>query len=389
MSTGEGRSEDLLKNLEPDTNPERVERWLGRLHRRMRRRRTARLALGGATLAASLALAGLYVVRQGHRAATAEHTAASPAASATPLVLADGSTIERFGDARVVVAHVAPDRVGVRLDYGRIVATVVHRPGREFVVTAGAFEIAVVGTRFQVVRIDKRLTVSVERGQVRVRSTDGSTRELRAGEVAEFAEPAVTPSSSAAAPPETVSDLADEAARTVPRGVPASPAQPATLGSSAARSWRSLANDGVYDEAYRRLEQGEPVGDTVEDLLLAADAARLSGHADRALPHLSRIVSAHSSDARAPMAAYTRGLILLGLGSPGPAAASFDRARAMGAQGSLRENALARAVEAHSRAGNAAAAATLAREYVDMYPQGRWLASVRQHGRLEESASGR
>jgi transmembrane sensor len=126
------------------------------------------------------------------------------------------------------------------------------------------------------------------------------------------------------------------------------------------------------------------VHDNVDDLLLAADAARLSGHPARALPYLNRVLERHAHDDRAPMAAFTRGRILMTLGQPGEAGESFDRAMTLGAQGSLHENALARAVEAYSRAGNTTRAAKLAQSYAERYPEGRWRAAVRAHGGVDE-----
>jgi len=134
------------------------------------------------------------------------------------------------------------------------------------------------------------------------------------------------------------------------------------------------------------IERGgsKAVRDEVADLLLAADAARLSGHPAAALPFLSRVLASHSRDARAPMAAFTKGRLLLNLGRAAEGAAAFERALALGAQGSLRENALARAVESRGRAGDGARAASLAQDYVREYPRGRWLASVRAYGGLDE-----
>ena len=68
-------------------------------------------------------------------------------------------------------------------------------------------------------------------------------------------------------------------------------------------------------------------GDTVEDLLVAADVARLSDHPSEALPYLQRILREHPRDERAPMAAFTLGRTLSGLGRTQEAMNMFGRVR--------------------------------------------------------------
>ena len=90
------------------------------------------------------------------------------------------------------------------------------------------------------------------------------------------------------------------------------------------------------------------------DLLLAGDVARLSGHAAAAVAPLSRAVTLHPGDPRAPLAAFTLGRVHLeDLGAPRDAAIAFARARELAPDGPLAEDALAREVEAWSRAGEA------------------------------------
>ena len=70
------------------------------------------------------------------------------------------------------------------------------------------------------------------------------------------------------------------------------------------------------------------VGSSAEDLMLAADAARLSNHPEQAVGYLRRVTSEHARDSRAPLSAFTLGRVLLSqLSRPGEAAEAF-RARA-------------------------------------------------------------
>jgi transmembrane sensor len=148
-------------------------------------------------------------------------------------------------------------------------------------------------------------------------------------------------------------------------------------------SWRDLAHDGEYDRAYAALQHTGPVRDQTEELLLAADVARLSHHPMDALAPLRQVVRDHARDPRASLAAFTLGRVLLDeLGRPAEAAASFGDAVRLAPDGPMTEDAIAREVEALSRAGDPAAH-QLAEDYVARYPQGRKLRSVRRFGGLE------
>src|SRR5262249_2478998 len=143
----------------------------------------------------------------------------------------------------------------------------------------------------------------------------------------------------------------------------AQPAIPAPAESAAARavaatqnhsSWRALAEDGNYAAALTRLnaEGTNAVRNTPEDLLLAADRARLGGRPERAVAPLQRILSDHAFDSRAPLAAFTLGRTLLEqLGRPREAAQAFSTARRLDRARALTQDALAREVESWSRAG--------------------------------------
>jgi transmembrane sensor len=126
------------------------------------------------------------------------------------------------------------------------------------------------------------------------------------------------------------------------------------------------------------------VGDNPAELLLAADVARLSGHPAQAIPSLERVLAAHAADPRAPLAAFTLGRVNLEeLGRPGDAAPAFASVRRLEPRGLLAEDALAREVEAWSRASYDSRAHVAAVEYVRLYPAGHRLKSVRRFGGLE------
>jgi transmembrane sensor len=150
--------------------------------------------------------------------------------------------------------------------------------------------------------------------------------------------------------------------------------------------WRALAQDGNYAAALAEIDREGPksVRDLPEELLLAADAARLGGRPDRAVSFLERLVKRFPRDARAPLAEFTRGRTLLDqLGRPREAAQAFASARRLDSKGAMAEDALAREVEAWSRAGETELARERARDYLVRYPKGRRAAAVRRLGGID------
>ena len=111
--------------------------------------------------------------------------------------------------------------------------------------------------------------------------------------------------------------------------------------------------------------------------------ARLSDHPAEAVPYLQRILHDHARDERAPMAAFTLGRTLSGLGRTREAMALFARVRNDWPRSPLVEDALVREAEAASALGELAAAARLAAQYDRAYPDGRRRADVRRYARLE------
>jgi tetratricopeptide (TPR) repeat protein len=148
--------------------------------------------------------------------------------------------------------------------------------------------------------------------------------------------------------------------------------------------WRSLSQSGDYQGAYRLLANGTAVEDDSEALMDAADAARLSGHSEATLIYLQKLLQNHRDSPVAPLAAFTLGRVLLErLGEPAPAADAFALAVSLAPEGSLAQDALAREVEARSKAGHPDEAYECARLYVESYPQGPRLHAVQLYGGLQ------
>lgn len=383
----------MAKHVAPDWTPEReraVREGLGRAIVRRKRRQVVATAAAAVVLIVGALLVWSRAVGPDRSPAT---VAARSVALPPLLRFEDGSTVMAAApDARVEPVEVGPELVSTRLTAGTARFSVTPNPKRLFRVTARDVTVTVLGTIFTVGLEPGSVRVHVERGRVRVAWPAGE-RELAVNEEV------VVPSSDGlprrgaeelkGAPRESEPAIPVEA---LSADVPPSAdnAAPPVAHHNSERvhpvaSWRELAQDGDYANAYARMSSEGPsaVRDDPGDLLLAADVARLGGHPEKAVAPLSIVVSAHASDSRAPLAAFTLGRTLLDqLGRPREAAEAFAAARRLEPRGALAQDALAREVESWSRAGEATLAHERATDYVTRYPNGRRLAAVKRLGGL-------
>jgi transmembrane sensor len=306
-----------------------------------------------------IAVGGFALVRWQSAVPAAAPSASS--ASAVPNQPAAGGaaetvTVARLSSDTVLAPLLNRDGRGFALRAGGARFSVPHDPDHPFIVTAGDVTIEDLGTTFTVRYLTAdRLKIAVEEGHVRVRA-GGTDTEVPAAATLEV----------------PVSPAVDG---------PRTEQPPAAV---AASSWRPLAERGQYEEARRALRKAGPsaVRDDTADLLLAADAARLSGHPAEALPYLERVLRGHARDPRAGLAAFTLGRVLLDeLGRPSEAVAAFALVRSSG--GPLAEDALAREVEALSRAGDVTRSREQALLYRRLYPNGRRAKAVSRFGGLD------
>ena len=357
-----------LPRISPRWTEERGERVRAAVDRRTRRHRAFGRA-GVFTGAAGIAFVAALLIAprfSAHKDVVSGVTAkdspqvTAPLASGPSVVASSvpASTALLDPDSEVVPEPEAGVRA-VRLQKGAARFTVSHDETHPFRVRVGSAVIEDVGTIFTVRRLsDSSAEVAVDEGQVRVAAADGSF-EVRAGEQRTFN------TDSPAADALSERDHHEARAAAVP-------------------AWRPLAESGRYGEAYASMKNTgrAAVRDEAGELLLAADVARLSGHPADAVPYLERLLQSRAGDPRAGLAAFTLGRVELDdLGRPAEAAAAFERARKAG--GPLAEDALAREVEAFSRAGDTGRARSLAEEYEKRYPHGRRARSVAKFGGLE------
>lgn len=345
---------DAARRIEVGWTDDRLERNLAcvRERRGKRQRRTVLGAsLVGVAAAAAVTLFMTTTLRQ-----PAPQPVLAPSAAAAPknpkTTFADGSVALVAEGAELVVKSASAELVEAVLVSGAADFEVTRNPHRQFVVTAGPVLVRVVGTRFRVERNGERTRVAVSQGKVEV--LEGSLSSfLEAGESRFF------PTLAAVALPE--------------KDQPSSP-----LGARA--RFLELARGGEFKAAYQVLSQSPgAVGSGAEDLLLAADAARNSGHPQQAVGYLRRVTREHPSDSRAPLAAFTLGRVLLSqLNRPGEAAEAFAQARRLRPAGGLAEDALGREAEARAATGATVQARALAMAYLRQYPKGKHLPTMQR-----------
>ncbi len=342
----------------------RVEERIERATTKNRWPRAVAFSLAGVAAMAAVALAfwpqGSTQVRD--QVASLDTAARQRSASGPQLasLLGDGSQVQALTpETRWVLERAEHEHRALRLERGSARFKVTPSADRVVIVLAGPAELRVTEAVFRVAIASEAVTVSVEHGHVEVRVFDRSQR-LSAGDEASF------PLTPLAADEGRYGDGHAARGRAAPR-------------------WDVLARDGDYEQAYARLTQqgSRAVSDSPGELLLAADTARLTGHAARAVGYLEHFLGRYPTDPRAALTAFTLGRVhLQELGEPSKAAAAFALVRRLAPAGELAEDALAREVESWSRAGRAREALTLAEEYVRKYPSGRRLHMVRRLGGL-------
>jgi transmembrane sensor len=391
MLRWESELEEARQELAPQWNEDRAARlYAGTLQRK--RRSVVRTAATASIAALATVGALVIALQQPARVPSPPLSSVETGTrSGHTLRVADGSFARLIGErSELEVAHNSPARVELKLLSGQAHFEVVPNRMRSFVVEAQPYRVEVIGTSFDVERTADQVSVSVQRGKVRVYGPQGA-QDVVAGQVQRFArsaepiEPAQSEASPAPAPVAPAGAEAADAAE-VEAAEPVARARARTSKRSAKQlpEWRSLSRSGEYEAAFESLRRGQSVDDDPVALMDAADAARLSGHPQSAVKYLERVVRDHARSPVAPLAAFTLGRVYLDkLGHPERASQAFELARRLSPEGSLAQDALAREVEALSKGGNAQQAYLRAQQYLERYPNGRRVRAVQLYGGME------
>jgi hypothetical protein len=311
-------------------------------------------------------------------------------------------TVERGG--RLRLDAIDDTRVRLSLETGRM-TTAVRSPHHavEWMFLAGPYSVQVLGTELAIEwkPEESKLVVEVAHGVVRVKQDrDDEGVRVRAGERYEatvgkgfvvrprgqLADNGAAPVAPAEVEPAIAPSVepAVEPAATEPAIEPASPAvEPAPrVAPAPSTAWTAHARGGAYDKALaaarahglaKIFKQG-----SAEDLLLLADAARLAGAEKDARDAALALRTRFAGTADAAMAAFRLGRLAFDRDQHRDAAMWFATYRAEAPSGALAEQAHGRQLDALLRAGDRAAATKVAREYLDVHPQGAYRALAQQ-----------
>lgn len=323
-----------------------------------------RWLFGGGAIVAAAAVAFLIVMRsESPREALALADGSQPSsivrsskdAAPAHLRFADGSSIElETGSDLEVVANTA-ETFATHIEQGRAHFSVAPGGLRRWVVQLPLATIEVLGTRFSVDSQPERLRIEVRRGRVRVWGPfvpNGETT-LEGGDELVVQRPSeaktelptiadeplgsTTQSEAGQEGSQDATDTMDESAAAADEEVVA----------YRATAWKALARRGEHRSAYAMLGADglrARVGRaSVDELMLLADVARLSGHPAGAVAPLRRVIDRHPRDSRAALAALTLGRIEMdSLGHPARAKAALNKALQLGLPRSLQWDAKSR-----------------------------------------------
>jgi transmembrane sensor len=270
-------------------------------------------------------------------------------------VLADGSLIDIDRGGRIQIVADRPEETRVDVLAGRAEFEVKKRPGRPFLTTIRGVEVRVVGTHFSteldLSRPPGLVRVVVQRGTVEVRAPIGDrVARLNAGDTLEISlgVGSATDSGPSASAPEPAASPAPVIER--------SPASPVLAGSATSA----------------------PVPNASKLFETAREARRL-GNVPAAASAYAALIKQFPSDERVGVAALELGRLRMdAMHAYGPAAEAFRRAIAAAPNDGIREDALARLIEALHSMGDQTSCLQEQRRYQKRYPRGVHAATVRE-----------
>ncbi len=372
---------DLAGKSQETSIDSRLDSIRALVEERRQQKRYARAAGLGAGLACAAAVA-FFVLRTptlsfevgGSRGELGKWVAA-PADASSTLAFSDGSKLELHPSGRARVSGLGKRGATVLLEDGAVTASVIHRDDTDWRITAGPFEVRVVGTTFDAAwsSAEETLSISLEEGRVEVSgSCLQSPVAVSTGEkvsltcrgvvVAAQQEPAVTVTATAVA-------------TTTIAMTGRSPSQVSSVPTANALGWRELAKRGDYKQAIELLEQAGvdtmlamPAG----DLLEVADLARLAGRNDLSKKLYLKLRDAHGGSDAAAIAAFQ-----LGRQSGSDSERWLRTYLAERPNGALAAEALGRLLEIEQAAGRPSARAT-AEQYLSRFPKGAHAAFARK-----------
>jgi hypothetical protein len=290
----------------------------------------------------------------------------------------DGSSFELLPGGRLRIETATQQGARLSLLDGETMASVVHRARSRWSVTAGPFEVVVIGTRFGA-RWDadaERLSVELHEGAVEVNG--GRLRVpvvVRAGQRLDVGTSPgdwrITPLGSRPEEPPMPPPTSEALSPT--------PAESAT-GPASALAWPTLMSRSDFATI---VEQAQAMGVdrclascSPRNLRILADAARYTGRFD--LAESSLLALRRRSPAQAGAAAFFLGRLYESRGRSAEALRMYDQRLSEGPRGDYAEEATAGRMRMLARLGDTGKAREAAESYLRRYPGGVHAASARR-----------
>ncbi len=287
-----------------------------------------------------------------------------------PLDFSDGSRIMLEPRAAATLSELTPTRAGLRLDGGKVLASIHKHPGMTWTVSAGPYAVHVVGTRFSVAWSagERSLEVLVHEGRVRVSGGDLPAAGVMLDTGGRLERRAATPRPESSGEP-SVPESSKNPEPVAEKNIETEPVASANAAISA------LAVKGKYKEAlalaekrgFERLTNELPEN----DLLLLANAARYSGDAARARLALLKLRQRFSGRPAANLAALYLAKIAEDMTREPQEAVRWLRTFLQSSpSGDLAAGARASLMSLYLRSGNEDAARAIAEEYLRHHANG-------------------
>lgn len=298
--------------------------------------------------------------------------------------LDDGSRLTAANDAELELVG-QPD-VRVRLISGEVNVHVTKQHGRDWILVAGRYRVAVVGTQFDVSfdAASQRFAVRVTEGLVRVFGADLPTEglSLRAGQ-GYASDHAVETSSSQPddeASPQPEPQVAPTVNTTPAVAGADAPASPPPSLAAPTETWRQACAAGRYDQAFtRNIDNLAHVLDQAPEgeLLEFANCLRYAGRSTEAERALLKLRDRFPRSRGAILSSYHLARLSQRKGNDDAALRWFETYLAESPKGQLAASARAEVVRLWLAKGNTARARAAARDYLLHHPRGNFASQAK------------
>jgi hypothetical protein len=293
--------------------------------------------------------------------------------------LSDGSSILAENQTRFSVDLVGSKAALTRLVSGKLHVRIVRQEGTSYRFIAGPYEVRVLGTEFDLTwqPSGAGLTLSLAKGEVRVSGLDGAQHSVAAGQVLQL--PAQrTASQATAVEPARGSDAVTRARGTSQVASVASNAAATASGEgggvAVSGSWAALVTKGQFADVVRDAET-LGVDDVLQsrgpsDIEALGQAARYVGKRALSLRAFAALRARNPGSDAGRQASFFMGRLQEEQGNQAEALRWLSTYVAEAPRGVYAAEASGRRLSLTERLRGRTAASSLAREYLDRYPEG-------------------